>query len=61
MGFEGRKGSPIDILANLKLNTKSSTTAELEDTDCAPPPVLWVPLFFKAQGHKVESNVVEQW
>ena len=28
--------------------------------DCVSPPVLWVPLFLKEQGHKVKENVAFQ-
>ena len=60
MGFEGRKDSPINVLAKQKLNAESSTAAESVGDDCAPPLALCVPLFLKAQGHDVESNIIAQ-
>ena len=60
MFFKGGKGSPINILAKQKLNTESSTIAELVGVDYVLPLVLWVPLFLKAQGYEVKENVIFQ-
>ena len=46
--------------AKQKLNTGSSTTAELAAADQALPLALWTPSFMNAQGHKVKSNKVFQ-
>ena len=43
-----------------KLNTDSSTTAELVAVHQALPMVLWVSLFLKEQGYKIEENLVHQ-
>ena len=50
----------MNISAKQKLNTESSAVAELVGVDHAPPLALWVPLFLKEQGHKVQENVVKQ-
>ena len=43
-----------------KLNTKSSTDAELVGADDAAVMILWTMLFLEAQGYKVEKNVLYQ-
>ena len=43
-----------------KLNTKSSTDAELVGADDAAVMILWTMLFLEAQGYKVEENVLYQ-
>ena len=43
-----------------KLNTDSSTTAELVAVHQGLPMVLWVPLFLEAQGYSVDKNIVYQ-
>ena len=43
-----------------KLNTKSSTDAELMGADDAAVMILWTMLFLEAQGYKVERNVLYQ-
>ena len=43
-----------------KLNTKSSTDAELVGADDAAVMILWTMLFLEAQGYKVERNVLYQ-
>ena len=57
MTFVGGKGSAINVLAKQKLNTKSSTVAELVGVDCTLPLVLWVPPFLKEQGHNIKKNM----
>ena len=56
----GRKGSAINVSAKQKLNTESSTTAELVGVDCASSLALWAPLFLGEQGHNVQENAVNQ-
>ena len=41
-----------------KLNTRSSTEAELVGVDDAMNLILWTKLFLKAQGYNVASNVL---
>ena len=60
MSFDGGQGALISVSAKQKLNTESSTTAELVGVDHVLPLVLWVPLFLRAQGYEIESNVVLQ-
>jgi hypothetical protein len=43
-----------------KLNTKSSTEAELVGTDDVMPQVLWTLCFLEAQGYKIDDNVLHQ-
>ena len=40
-----------------KLNTRSSTEAELVGTDDVLPRILWIRLFLEAQGHDTMSNL----
>ena len=60
MRFQGGLGSPIQMSCKQKLNTDSSTTAELVAVHQALPMVLWVPLFLEEQGYKIEENLVHQ-
>ena len=46
--------------AKQKLNTDSSTTAELVAVGQLLPLVMWVPLFLEEQGHPTETNCVCQ-
>jgi hypothetical protein len=43
-----------------KLNTKSSTKAEVVGTDDVMPQVLWTLYFLTAQGYKIKDNLVYQ-
>jgi hypothetical protein len=43
-----------------KLNTKSSTEAEVVGTDDVMPQVLWTLYFLKAQGYKIDDNILYQ-
>ena len=43
-----------------KLNTDSSTAAELVAVHQFLPKALWTPLFSSEQGHDMEENVVMQ-
>ena len=43
-----------------KLNTKSSTEAELVGASNYLPNTIWVKMFMEAQGHKVHQNVLKQ-
>jgi hypothetical protein len=54
------KGSPFSSSITQKLNTKSSTEAELVGVDDGMPLVLWTRQFLIEQGYKVTDNVVYQ-
>ena len=43
-----------------KLNTKSSTKAELVGVDDLMPQILWMFYFLESQGIKVSNNIVYQ-
>jgi hypothetical protein len=43
-----------------KLNTKSSTEAELVGATDYLPNSIWSKMFLEAQGHKIVENVFEQ-
>ena len=43
-----------------KLNTKSSTEAELVGVDDASPQVLWSMYFTEAQGYSIDQNIMFQ-
>jgi hypothetical protein len=43
-----------------KLNTKSSTEAELVGADNVMPQMLWTLYFFEAQGYKIHNNILYQ-
>jgi hypothetical protein len=55
------KGAPITMSRKQKLNTRSSTEAELVGVDDAINMILWARLFLQQeQGYQVEDNVVYQ-
>jgi len=54
------KGSPISLSQKQKINTKSSTEAELVGVDDAMPLVIWTRNFLEAQGFTVSDNVLYQ-
>jgi hypothetical protein len=43
-----------------KLNTKSSTEAEVVGTDDVMPQILWTLYFLEAQGYKIDDNLLYQ-
>jgi hypothetical protein len=53
-------GVPISISRKQKLNTKSSTEAELLGVDDATTLILWTKLFLEAHGYHISRNVVHQ-
>ena len=59
MGKDGR-GSIISILKKQKLNTKSSTEAELIGAEDATPQMLWTRYFLEAQGYRTDKNILYQ-
>ena len=54
------KGSIINILTKQKLNTKSSTKAELVGADDLSNQILWTNYFLDAQGHEVKDTMFYQ-
>jgi hypothetical protein len=54
------KGCPINISSKQKINTRSSTEAELVGVNDVMTLVLWVRLFLEAQGIEVVDNIVYQ-
>jgi hypothetical protein len=53
-------GSPITMSRKQKLNTRSSTEAELVGADDAINMILWTKLFLEEQGYQVEKNILMQ-
>jgi len=58
MSFGG--GSPINMSLKQKLNTRSSTEAEVVGVNDGLTIALWVRLFPEAQGIEVEDNIIFQ-
>ena len=54
------QGAIMSMSRKQKLNTKSSTTAELVRADDATTMMLWTKLFMEEQGYKIEENVLYQ-
>ena len=54
------QGTIMSMSRKQKLNTKSSTTAELVGADDATTMMLWTKLFMEEQGYKIEENVLYQ-
>lgn len=54
------KGSPYSFSKKQKINTKSSTKAELVGVDDGMSLVIWTRNFLEAQGYVVTDNVVYQ-
>ena len=59
-GFMLGQGCHIISLTKQKLNTCSSTEAELVGADDLMPSILWTCYFLKAQGYNVSDNIVYQ-
>ena len=53
-------GSIISILRNQKLNTKSSTEAELIGVNDEMPHMLWTRYFLETQGYEIDENILYQ-
>jgi hypothetical protein len=51
-------GAIISISTKQKINTRSSTEAELVSIDDVIAKVLWTKLFLEAQGYNIEKNVL---
>ena len=54
------KGVSYGTSTRQKLNTKSSTEAELVGVNDVMPQVLWTRYFMKAQDYKVHGNILYQ-
>ena len=54
------KGSPYSISTKQKINTRSSTEAELVGVNDAMALILWTRLFIKSQGYDIKDNIVYQ-
>jgi KUP system potassium uptake protein len=54
------KGSVFSMSRKQKINTKSSTEAELVGVDDGMPHIVWTRKFMEAQGYTISDNVVFQ-
>ena len=54
------KGSIINISLKQKVNTRSSTEAEVIGVDDCIGPILWTHQFLEHQGYDVKDNVLLQ-
>ena len=54
------RGALYSASNNQRLNTKTSTKANLVGVDDLMPQILWMHYFLEAQGMKVSDNVVYQ-
>ena len=54
------RGSIFSFSTKEKINTRSSTEAELVGVNDAMGLVLWTQLFLEAQGYQIEDNIVYQ-
>jgi hypothetical protein len=54
------KGAAYGTSTREKLNTKSSTEAELVGVNDVMPQILWTRYFLEAQGYGVEDSLVYQ-
>ena len=53
-------GAPITMSRKQKLNTRSSTEAELVGADDMSVMILWTRLFMEAQGYEINKNILYQ-
>ena len=60
MAMSMGRGCPINASAKQKLNTDSSTSAELVGAHGGSTLILWTKLFIEAQGYQVERNILHQ-
>ena len=54
------KGSVYSTSVRQKLNTRSSTTAELVGVDDLMPMLLWTRQFMEGQGYEIKDNILYQ-
>ena len=60
MSFGNGVGTVQSISRKQKLNTKSSTEAELVGVDDVSVMILWTKLFLEAQGYEIEKKILYQ-
>ena len=58
--FSYGTGAPMTMSRKQKLNTRSSTEAELVGADDASQLILWTKLFLEEQGYQVTDNILYQ-
>ena len=54
------KGAVQSLSKKQKLNTRSSTEAELVGADDVATQILWTKHFMEAQGYTIEDNILHQ-
>ena len=54
------RGSIFSFSTKQKINTRSSTEAELVGVNDTMGLVLWTHLFLEAQGYEIDDNIVYQ-
>ena len=54
------QGAVQSLSKKQKLNTRSSTEAELVGADDGATPILWTKLFMEAQGYLIKKNILYQ-
>ena len=54
------RGAMQSVSKKQRLNTRSSTEAELVGVDDVVTQVLWTKLFWEAQGYPVKENIIQQ-
>ena len=54
------KGAVQSLSKKQKLNTRSSTEAELVEADNVATQILWTKHFMEAQGYTIEDNILYQ-
>jgi hypothetical protein len=54
------QGAMMAMSKKQKLNTRSSTEAELVGVDDAMTLILWTKLFLQAQGYRIDKNILYQ-
>ena len=54
------KGAVQTLSRKQKMNTRSSTTAELVGADDGADLMLWTKLFLEEQGYKIDQNIFYQ-
>ena len=59
-GLSMGRGFPIVSSTKQRLNTRSSTEAEVVGVDDCMPAVLWTRYFMEAQGYGIQENIVFQ-
>ena len=60
MIFDGGLGSIMNLSRKQKLNTRSSTEAELVGVDDASVLILWTKLFLEYLGYHISNNIIYQ-